>query len=292
MSQSQPLDLSPLTRLASFSAELRGFESVLGVPSLKKAHFQAVRDGSLPRITAPIESLELVDVGGSELEFARPETVKRFSVTGARAFDCGTLRGLRAVEVLEFAECGEVLGLDTLLSLPTLKVVVFEDCRACTPRDSLLDLVVDRIAVVDRNPFDAGFRARAATSGSKWVYFRECPTRPHSRGRRMSAWGTEPWANDSAADWLTELIETSDIRNRWYAELGADPGEEPEIVRAAAWVFIQLGLVYVWPIEHLDDDVERTIAALSALRSGVYADDSTMVAALTAEITELEQRRR
>ncbi|RWZ45976.1 hypothetical protein ELQ90_16420 [Labedella phragmitis] len=108
----------------------------------------------------------------------------------------------------------------------------------------------------------------------------------------MGAWDREPWANDSAADWFGDLMDSTSLREQWLAGISADPEEEFEVVRAGAWLFIQLGRTYVWPIENLDDDLERAIAALYAVRGAKeVAEDDELVDAITIEIAELESRR-
>lgn len=110
--------------------------------------------------------------------------------------------------------------------------------------------------------------------------------------KQMGAWDNEPWANDSAADWFADVMGTTALREQWLTGISADPEEEFEVVRAAAWLFIQLGRTYVWPIENLNDDLERAIAGLVAVRSTEeIAEDDELVAAIGAEIAELESRR-
>lgn len=107
----------------------------------------------------------------------------------------------------------------------------------------------------------------------------------------MGMWDYEPWANDSAADWFAEFMDVTSLRDRWAVGITADPEEEFEVVRAAAWVFLQLGRPYVWT-DTLDDDGDRTIAALKTISVAErVVEDEALVSEITQEIAELESRR-
>jgi hypothetical protein len=108
----------------------------------------------------------------------------------------------------------------------------------------------------------------------------------------MGTWESEPWANDSAADWFGDLMDATSLRDEWFAGITADPENEFEVVRAAAWLFIQLGRTYVWPVDDFDDDLERTITALQVVRgTEEVAEDVEFVEMITQEIEELQSRR-
>jgi hypothetical protein len=105
-------------------------------------------------------------------------------------------------------------------------------------------------------------------------------------------WGNEPWSNDSAADWFGDVMEKTSLRDEWLIGITANPEEDFEAVRAAAWLFLQLGRVYVWPVEDLDEDLERAIGALNAVRRvEEVEEDDELVEAIAGEIRELESRR-
>ncbi|MGE0712123.1 MAG: hypothetical protein AB7N76_32065 [Planctomycetota bacterium] len=104
----------------------------------------------------------------------------------------------------------------------------------------------------------------------------------------MGAWGEGPLQNDSAADWFGDLFDRTGLREQAVAALRAGPDQ----VRAAAWLVAQLGRVYVWPIDHLDED--RILAASALLRLKAcedwiecWGDQGAIQAALDAEIEAL-----
>jgi hypothetical protein len=109
----------------------------------------------------------------------------------------------------------------------------------------------------------------------------------------MGTWAFEPWDNDEAADWYGAFMEETGLRNAWLKGISTDPEESPETVRAAAALFVMLGRVYVWPIEHYEQDLERAIAALSGLtKSGDYQEVPELESAIRAELSELMARRK
>ena len=78
----------------------------------------------------------------------------------------------------------------------------------------------------------------------------------------MGAWGAGPLENDAAADWLHDLFEGTHFAERVADGLAS---QEPEEVRAAAWLIGALGRVYVWPIDRIDADRAAARAALEKL---------------------------
>lgn len=108
----------------------------------------------------------------------------------------------------------------------------------------------------------------------------------------MGMWDFQPWANDAAADWFGDTMEETKLRDRWLTGIDSDPEDDFEVVRAAAWLFIQIGRVYVWPITNYDEDLERTISALrSLLASEVAKETPELAEEVNAEIVALESRR-
>ncbi|MEO0459364.1 MAG: hypothetical protein AAF219_00885 [Myxococcota bacterium] len=83
----------------------------------------------------------------------------------------------------------------------------------------------------------------------------------------MGMWGLDPWDNDAAADWFGDLMDTTQLRRHWLSAIEGDAEDDPERVRAAVWLFLQLGRVYVWPIDHLESDLELAIRAAERLKS-------------------------
>ncbi|MCL2091890.1 MAG: DUF4259 domain-containing protein [Micrococcales bacterium] len=109
----------------------------------------------------------------------------------------------------------------------------------------------------------------------------------------MGAWGDEPWDNDTAADWFDSLMDDTSLRKHWRKGITADPEDEGETVLAAAWLFVQLGRVYVWPIKRYDKDLELTITKLRAIRDDERlseGDPEGWVRRIDGYIADLESR--
>jgi hypothetical protein len=106
-------------------------------------------------------------------------------------------------------------------------------------------------------------------------------------------WAFAPWDNDQAADWFGDFMDGTQIRQKWLAGIKADPMDSPEVVRAAAALFIMLGRVYVWPIKTFDEDLELSIASLSQVAANEeFAELPELVAAIQQEVAELKTRRK
>ncbi len=109
----------------------------------------------------------------------------------------------------------------------------------------------------------------------------------------MGMWALEPWDNDQAADWFGDFMDKTRFRQAWLEGINADPVDGAEVVRAAASLFVMLGRVYVWPIQAYDEDLELTIARLSAVvAGGEFAEVPELVAAVEQELVELKSRRK
>ena len=111
----------------------------------------------------------------------------------------------------------------------------------------------------------------------------------------MGAWGPEPWENDAASAWFAGLFEHLKLQRQIRSTLGKDVAAYPDQVRAAAWLLLQLGRPHVWPEEDLDRDLELGAQQLRALLADpdwqeLYGSDDDVVAAVEAELTELEAR--
>ncbi|MEZ6188624.1 MAG: WGR domain-containing protein [Planctomycetota bacterium] len=83
----------------------------------------------------------------------------------------------------------------------------------------------------------------------------------------MGAWGTGPLDNDNVADWFAEVFDRTGFREALTEGLSSG---HPDAVRGAAWAIARLAKVYVWPIDHLDED--RIAAAAGLLRLQQDAD--------------------
>lgn len=110
----------------------------------------------------------------------------------------------------------------------------------------------------------------------------------------MGMWDIEPWDNDAAADLLADLFDETSLRLIWKSKLdNAICEDDLDEMRAMVWVFLQLGRVYVWPIDHLDDDLDLAIIAAEKLvRDPDLADIKGMREKLNVELQDLVSRRK
>jgi hypothetical protein len=104
----------------------------------------------------------------------------------------------------------------------------------------------------------------------------------------MGAWGDQPWDNDDAADWFGELFAATKLAARVEKTLNTKDIEEyAGRIRAAAYVLLALGRVYIWPVDDLDRHLRLAIEKLEAIsKLPDYEGDAT----LAAEIAELRSR--
>lgn len=83
----------------------------------------------------------------------------------------------------------------------------------------------------------------------------------------MGAWGSAAWDNDDAADWFGELFETTKLaRHVEKALKEADLEEYAGKIRAAAYLLVALGRVYIWPVHDLERQLKLAISKLEAIR--------------------------
>lgn len=83
----------------------------------------------------------------------------------------------------------------------------------------------------------------------------------------MGAWGSTAWDNDDAADWFGELFETTNLARHVEKALNErDLEEYAGKVRAAAYLLVALGRVYIWPVPDLERQLKLAIAKLEAIR--------------------------
>jgi hypothetical protein len=107
----------------------------------------------------------------------------------------------------------------------------------------------------------------------------------------MGAWGTEAWENDGAADWFGDTFEATGLARHVEETLSGDPEDDHEEIRAAAYLLVALGRVYIWPVEDLDRHLALAINKLEAIRE-LYKDADGFVAAIDAELAVLRSRLR
>jgi hypothetical protein len=104
----------------------------------------------------------------------------------------------------------------------------------------------------------------------------------------MGAWGTAAWDNDDAADWFGDLFATTKLAARVEKALQEEDVEEyAGKIRAAAFVLVALGRVYIWPIDDLHRHLRLAIEKLEAIsKLEDYEGDKS----IAAEIAELQSR--
>lgn len=108
----------------------------------------------------------------------------------------------------------------------------------------------------------------------------------------MGAWDTSPWDNDTAADWFADLFDATRLREGVRATLESNTDENHEEIRAAVWILIELGRTYIWPVDHIDEDIELGIKKMEEIvQLGIYADTPDFVKEIEFEIAVLRARR-
>ena len=85
----------------------------------------------------------------------------------------------------------------------------------------------------------------------------------------MGHWGTEPWANDPAADWYEAFFRSTQLAEHIELTLTLDINEHCDEVRAAAYVLLFLGRHEIWP----DDSRKRCLSiAVDQLRKALETE--------------------
>ncbi|MDZ4832810.1 MAG: hypothetical protein SGJ27_03320 [Candidatus Melainabacteria bacterium] len=89
----------------------------------------------------------------------------------------------------------------------------------------------------------------------------------------MSRTGIAPWQNDIAADWFGDLFAITKLREHVIEALHQDGNDpvEAEQIRAACFLLICLGRTFMWPIDHIDDDLGL---ALQRLEQCIHLEES------------------
>jgi hypothetical protein len=108
----------------------------------------------------------------------------------------------------------------------------------------------------------------------------------------MGAWGSGPFDNDDAADWFGGLFEKTKLAARVEKALNTkDLEDEYGIVRAAAFVVVQLGHNFVWPVDDLDRHLQLAIDKLEEVKGlEEVSEDPEFVAGIEADIATLKAR--
>ena len=104
-------------------------------------------------------------------------------------------------------------------------------------------------------------------------------------------WDLQPWDNDAAAVWYGDLMDNNEIREHWLEGIEEDASENPQIVRAAAGLFLMLGRIHIWPMNHFYEDLELTVTQLKLVRdSEDYQEMDELLEVIESELIELESR--
>jgi hypothetical protein len=106
----------------------------------------------------------------------------------------------------------------------------------------------------------------------------------------MGCWGVKPYESDSAADWFGDLWDEFPIPSKVEETLKLDLEDNLEEIRAAAHLLVQLGQVYIWPVDSIDrhcDLAARRLQEIKALEE--YSGDDFQ-AQLQSEIDILRSR--
>lgn len=104
----------------------------------------------------------------------------------------------------------------------------------------------------------------------------------------MGTWGPAAWDNDSAADWFAEMFEKTKLDRYVEKTLKKDPEEEPDEIRAAAYILVALGRNYIWPVDDLDRHLALAITKLEAIKALYAADSPDYVHTIDEEIAKLK----
>jgi hypothetical protein len=107
----------------------------------------------------------------------------------------------------------------------------------------------------------------------------------------MSAWGTAAWDNDTAADWFGDLFDATQLVRHVDDALALDPESDPDVIRAASHLLIQLGRGYIWPIRELDRQLALAVRKMEVVKGlEVFREAKGFVEAIDADIAALKSQ--
>ncbi|MCA9073721.1 MAG: hypothetical protein KDA93_01720 [Planctomycetaceae bacterium] len=104
----------------------------------------------------------------------------------------------------------------------------------------------------------------------------------------MGRWGTEPWANDPAADWLDELFDATRLVEQVDDALALDLHDDIEEIRIAAHLLCTLGEAGLWPHEHLRRQVWVATSRLEAALSFRVDTNASLIASIREQVEKLQ----
>ncbi len=106
----------------------------------------------------------------------------------------------------------------------------------------------------------------------------------------MGCWGVKPYENDGAADWFGDLWDEFPVPKKVEETLNLDVEEYHEEIRAAAYILLQLGDTYQWPVDDIDRHCKVAATKLEELL-GIY-EDAEFQSEIRKEIDILRARRK
>jgi hypothetical protein len=99
------------------------------------------------------------------------------------------------------------------------------------------------------------------------------------------------WENDGAADWFGETFDATGLTKHVDETLNRDPEDDHEEIRAAAYLLVTLGRVFIWPVDDLDRHLALAISKLEAIRElEIYQEAPELREAIGQEIEVLRSR--
>ena len=106
----------------------------------------------------------------------------------------------------------------------------------------------------------------------------------------MGSWGVKPYENDSAADWFGNLWDEFPVPSRVEETLKLDLEDSHEEIRAAAHVIIQLGEIFIWPVDSIDRHRDLAARRLEEIKAMNIYSGADFQAELQKEIEKLRSR--
>jgi hypothetical protein len=106
----------------------------------------------------------------------------------------------------------------------------------------------------------------------------------------MGCWGVRSYENDGAADWFGDLWDEFPVPKKVEETLKLDIQDFHEEIRAAAYVLLQLGKTYCWPVGDIDKHCELAATRLEELLASELYKDEEFRTQIKREIAALRFR--
>jgi hypothetical protein len=106
----------------------------------------------------------------------------------------------------------------------------------------------------------------------------------------MGCWGVKPYENDGAADWFEDLWNQLPVPQKVEETLKLDIQDSHEEIRAAAYVLLQLGETYSWPVGDIDRHCELAATRLEELIESEIYEGEEFQTQIKQEIAALRSR--